>query len=242
MKNLDFFSQDDAPEVPIQDPMEILGHVIKWPEPGLESRKVISRSNHGHTFRFSCSKAVNPCELESTLEYDLATLLEASPDVLSFQTQPFKLTVLLPEGHMTMFPDFLVHLRAGPDVVVEVKPKVRARTLKYMSRFRLEAAALGTDGFGFKVMTEDQIRRQPRLRNALMIRRHRVVIVPPLIRVAVIERLLHEPATAAALVSEIVGLTFSMVMALAARGMVGTDMHQVITPESLFFAVTEDTK
>jgi hypothetical protein len=114
---------------------------------------------------------------ESLLELDFLIIADAfESDLLDVIAQPFATTIVVLGRKRVWTPDFLVKRRAGHDELVEVKhlnwlyhPNNRA-----LARLRLEAmaAAARERNCVLRVLTEDEIRIQPRLSNAKLIHRH----------------------------------------------------------------------
>ena len=95
------------------------------------------------------------------MEKHACYLLEFSPGVIRYQEQ---VQIELPDGEIR-FPDFEIIDASGNVIYVEVKaqqqlsrPEVGAR-LKHLSDYLI------SQGYGYCVLTEKEINRQPRLEN-----------------------------------------------------------------------------
>lgn len=102
---------------------------------------------------------------ESTLERDFAILVEADTSVLAYSEQPITIEYVLDGKAHSYTPDFAV-LRNGRIIFVEVKPEAKALRPEYVRKFAAVRIAFAKIGHRFVVLTEKDIRRQPRLRNA----------------------------------------------------------------------------
>jgi len=108
--------------------------------------------------------------VESTLERDLAILLEVDPDVDAYTEQPITIEYRLDDKWHSYTPDFAVQ-RIGLIKFVEVKPEWKALRPDNVRKFAAIRAVLAKSGRPFIVLTEKDIRRQPRLRNAELLHR-----------------------------------------------------------------------
>lgn len=199
------------------------------------ARKVVRRSNHGHVFKFASKKCQRTVELESTLEYDRAILLETDPEVVDFQEQPFWLAYGDEGVIHTIIPDFLVRRRNGSLTVEEVKPSSKANQPKYHRRFSIEEMVLAKHGYLFEVQTEKDIRTGTRLHNAKKLLPYRRVEVKSLVREAVLDTLRRGPVTGSILLAGIAGLSRDALFALVAHGHVSMDFTARVGTECLFF-------
>lgn len=130
----------------------------------IRARRVVKRSNARCTFKVPCWTARRMIHCESELERDGVLLLDAAPFVTDIAEQPAKISVVGDGVDYVHFPDTLVayHQRK---VFVEFKESVEANRPEIGARSRVMRTALAARGFGYCVLTEDVIRRQPRLDN-----------------------------------------------------------------------------
>jgi hypothetical protein len=128
---------------------------IIFPEKGMvRSRKVISRSNHGHVYKFSSIKCGRILHLESGNEYNLANIYEFDHTVIYFQEQPFKLEYSDEDEIKTCFPDFLVFRDDGSMTVEEVKNETEVNKSENEQKFKLEKNALDQHGYFKRLITD----------------------------------------------------------------------------------------
>lgn len=203
----------------------------------LRSRKVVKRSNHGHVYKFASQKCGRTIQLESSLEYDLAVILEFEPAVILYQEQPLELQVMMDDKIRTVYPDMMVFQDDGSTQVIEVKPAEKAQRPQIMKKFELEHQVLESLGYQFKVFTERDIRNGLRLKNSRKILPFRRIPVGPILKESVLSALKWRPMPAKEMLLLINGLTFELLFALVAHGIISTDLSVELTPQSLFFPV-----
>ncbi len=109
---------------------------------------------------------------ESSLESNLAQILEVNPDVMEFMEQPMRVKYQLDEIFHTYTPDFGVIFRNGRKVAYEVKPSEKAMKHGNVRKLRVVKIVLASMGWDLEVITERIISRQPRLLNAELIFRY----------------------------------------------------------------------
>lgn len=129
-------------------------------------RKVVTRSGKRFRGKFPSLKLNRMVHWESMLERDAIFHFEYHPLVVSYQEQPSIEIYYDKEGEQhRYFPDFRLSFRDGDDLYLEVKPS-RVLTTKVV-RDKLQAVAkrFEEQGRRFRVITEDDIRRQPLLAN-----------------------------------------------------------------------------
>lgn len=107
---------------------------------------------------------------ESQLERDYVALVEADPEVTRICSQPFKIEYILDGKKHSYTPDYWVERRKKRNSVVEIKPS------EYVDKFRelYEAVQIecAVKGWDYVVLTEKEIRFQPRLDNAKLLCRY----------------------------------------------------------------------
>lgn len=129
-------------------------------------RKVVTRSGKRFRGKFPSLKLNRMVHWESILERDAILHFEYHPLILSYQEQPSIEIYYDKEGEQRRyFPDFRLTFRDGEDLYIEVKP-LRMLVIKAIHD-KLQAVAIRFEEQGrrFRIMTEDDIRRQPLLEN-----------------------------------------------------------------------------
>lgn len=128
-------------------------------------RRVVTRSGRGHRGKFPSLKLRRFVHWESPLERDAILATEYDPSVLSYQEQPCVVTYYDANGTVHKYTPDLKIERASGDTFAEVKP---SRKLKKPDlRAKLEAIALRMKERNqpFRILTEVEIRREPRYSN-----------------------------------------------------------------------------
>lgn len=138
------------------------------------ARKVL---NHGgtnhlttlvHTSRMSASMWT-----QASREPDLARLLDWAPAVRSFRSQPEWIRYSWRGRQHRTCPDFLVVRHSGHPMMIEVKPPNVAASAHITLRTEAVARACARMGLVYGVVSDDFIRRQPRLANIRLLSRYR---------------------------------------------------------------------
>lgn len=115
---------------------------------------------------------------ESSLERDLLIVLDANPQVLRVQEQPFTLTHVHGGRVRRYTPDVLAEFDRDeiPTVVYEVKPLevLKEDWQELRPRFKAAVAYCRRRDWQFKIVTERHI-RTPYLQNAKFLRRYRAM-------------------------------------------------------------------
>lgn len=130
------------------------------------ARKVVTR--RGRRFRgyFPSRKLHRMVAWESLLERDAILLLEVSPGVVSFQEQPTVIQYFDGQDLCDYYPDFEVVLADGALFHLEVKTTAKLKNPKAASRFAAIATHYQEKGLGFRIVTEQELQREPLLGNA----------------------------------------------------------------------------
>lgn len=129
-------------------------------------RKVVTRSGKRFRGKFPSLKLNRMVHWESMLERDAIFHFEYHPLVLSYQEQPSIEIYYDKEGEQhRYFPDFRLTFRDGEELFVEVKPLRVLATKVVRDKLQAIAKRFEEQGRRFRVMTEDDIRRQPLLAN-----------------------------------------------------------------------------
>lgn len=129
-------------------------------------RKVITRSGKRIRVKFPSSKLNRMVHCESPLERDAVYHFEYHPLVESYQEQPSVEYYYDAAGAQhRYYPDFQLNFTDGRVLLVEVKP-VRYLTIKKVrDQLTYVAARFAEQNRLFRVMTEQEIRREPLFSN-----------------------------------------------------------------------------
>jgi len=131
----------------------------------MPTRKVVTRSGHRVRGVFPSVKNQRMVAWESLLERDAIVLFELSPGVIAYEEQPS--IELYYEGTVPRkyYPDFALTLRNGSVAHVEVKPKRKLSNKLVYDRLDKIAASYQRQSRQFWILTDEEIRKQPRLSN-----------------------------------------------------------------------------
>lgn len=201
------------------------------------SRKVISRSNYGHVYKFPSIKCGRIMHLEYGNEYKLANIYEFDHSVVYFQEQPFAVEYTDEEGIIRIcYPDFLVYLDNGVMMVVEVKQDSDAAKEEVKRKFNHERIAVEQHGYELAVVTKSEIESGQRLLNSLKLKPYRRDSVSAILREKVLDALSKREKTGRSLLGQVRGLTYELLLALQAHGHVYSDLSLPLTVDSTYFA------
>lgn len=129
-------------------------------------RKVVTRSGKRFRGKFPSLKLNRMVHWESMLERDAVLHFEYHPLVLSYQEQPSIEIYYDKNGEQhRYFPDFRLTFQDGDELYVEVKPARHLATKVVRDKLQAIAKRFEEQGRRLRVMTEDEIRRQPLLTN-----------------------------------------------------------------------------
>ncbi|MUG92149.1 transposase [Scytonema sp. UIC 10036] len=128
------------------------------------ARKITNTGTKKNIGRFFSFKMRELIWYESLNERDYMYLLEIDPDVLSYSTQPFKISYILDEKVRRYTPDFLVQ-RNSKQQIVEIKPACFADDEKNVRRFPVIASTLKSLGWEFIIITDEMMSRGSLLNN-----------------------------------------------------------------------------
>lgn len=126
-------------------------------------RKVVTRS--GRRFRGKFPSKKNQCvvQWESLLERDAIRWFEYHPEVQSYSGQPRIVYYYdLETQQHRYYPDFNVALHSGEEFDVEVKPHSKLQDPDISSKFACIATRYQELGMRFRILTEREIRMEPR--------------------------------------------------------------------------------
>lgn len=111
---------------------------------------------------------------ESLNERNYMYLLEIDPDVLSYSTQPFKISYISDDKVRQYTPDFLVQ-RQSKQQIVEIKPSCWLDDEKNARRFSVIASTLKAHGWEFVTITDEMMSRGSLLNNVKLLYRYALI-------------------------------------------------------------------
>ncbi len=198
------------------------------------SRRVVRRTTHRVVGRFPSLKCRKVIHWESQLERDMARLLEFDPAVLTYAEQPEPLLYKEDGKVRKHTPDFLVETNGGP-IIIEVKPYDQAISEPWRSRLLRFEAEYQKQGIRYLVMTDQEIRREPRLSNVITLLRYQRQDVSMIERTAILHEMSAEPIQLEELRSKLDDnqIARTHIYALIAQGHISIDINDELGPDTL---------
>lgn len=194
-------------------------------------RKVVTR--RGRRFRgyFPSRKLHRMVAWESLLERDAILLLEVSPGVAFFQEQPTVIQYFDGQSLCDYYPDFEVILADGSVFHLEVKTTSKLKNPKVAAKFSAIAKHYQEKGLSFRIMTEQELQREPLLSNAQVLAYLQGNISHPLPSIHELRSNLGASTIAFAKAESTLGR--DTVLYLIAHGMLGCDLTQPLAGNTL---------
>ncbi len=133
------------------------------------SRNVITRRGRGFRGKVPSRKLGRMVAGESLIECDAILLLEFSPGVLTYQEQPALIQYADGETIRTYYPDFEVVLRSGEVMHLEIKAAKELDKPATQEKYQVIAADYARRGHGFRIITDEELRRGDLYPNLLLL-------------------------------------------------------------------------
>jgi hypothetical protein len=141
---------------------------------GKPARKVRPGWQERPTILLSSAKARGAREAESRLEAEACWLFDLDPAVVSYETQPFTVNYEIDGRTISTYPDIELKLTSGIFEIAQIKMQsTYEKHLRENPRFRYERETFERLGWSYKVMTEIEIRAEPKLSNLKLLRHYR---------------------------------------------------------------------
>lgn len=176
---------------------------IEWPwtKDG-RARKIISRSGARRRYVVPCFRGGDrEAHCEAAEERDVAILLDACAGV-EFQEQPAKIIFQWRDEEIEHFPDYVVVTEQGKEFW-ECKRDREVLDLVIRRRTERLADLLRPLGFGYRLVSTQQLLAGHYVENAIRMRRHAKVPVPEPIRCRCDDLTKHPSSKASEILSEI---------------------------------------
>jgi len=147
-------------------------------DPHRRSREVISPSGGIMRSKFPSRKNGRLVHCEGMLELDAAHLFELHPRITAYREQPA--VFMYPDGSRVRryTPDFEVRLASGKKIKIEIKPEASMLDPGVRHKLAMVDAHMRRLGEAFVVLTDGELRREPRQANIRSICR-KASRVPP---------------------------------------------------------------
>lgn len=143
---------------------------IPWSAGHTPVRKIVTRSGGIPRGLFPSRKNNRMVGYEHLLEADACVLFEMSPQIAAYHEQPTRIS--FPDGDRTRLytPDYQLELTDGRQFLVEIKPARRLAAPEIRDKFDRIEEHMHRLGLSFIVLTDELIRKQPRLTNLRRLR------------------------------------------------------------------------
>ena len=169
---------------------------------------------------------------ESSSERDFLRLCDFDPDIHSFRSQPFQIAYWLDGRERKYTPDALIE--GDQPRLIEVKPERRTLKPEFRRWVVVIRKACEELGYTFEVVTDTEIRRQPRLGNVILLRRYRLESVPEAVELDVRAWVRETPGIRLGELVERLGASpeaLTSMYGLLSQHRVAYDIHQPLGPE-----------
>ncbi|NEU80296.1 transposase [Nostoc sp. UIC10630] len=140
------------------------------------ARKITNTGTKKNIGRFFSFKMRSLVWYESLNERNYMYLLEIDPDVVSYKTQPFKISYILDDKVRRYTPDFLVQ-RQLKQQIVEIKPATWLDDEKNVKKFPVIASTLKSRGWEFAMITDEMMSRGSLLNNVKLLYRYANILL-----------------------------------------------------------------
>ncbi len=200
------------------------------------AREFVKKSAVRPTGYFASHKSQAMLQFESQLERDFLYVTEVLASVLSVSSQPITLRYRLNGRWRYYTPDFLVTTRRRR-VIVEVKPANKLDD-EWLTKEQIFQRHFADHEEEYRIVTDEWIRREPRLSNVRLVRAERYRRVPPEFFMALCTLLAGDKSLPIQSVLEQtrdVGSDMAVrwVRALIYYGALGVDLDEPITERSV---------
>lgn len=215
---------------------------------GSEVRRVRTRSRRSYTGDVPMTRIGRKLVSgESMLELDFLLVADdVMSDLVDVVAQPLELSLQIAGRRHRWVPDFLISRRTSIPTIVEVKteeklhPEDSAKCSAIRARTEAMRTAAENAGYGFGLVTEREVRVQPRLSNAGLVHRSMSPFYTPAedlaadIALGSLDSDTSVPALARALPQELRPFALPLALRLERRSMLGFNRRLAITRLSPF--------
>lgn len=204
--------------------MVFISHLPGTDESSLHvrARNPITRSQPHHRRKFPSHKAGRMLHCESVLEYDFLLHCEFSPCVTGIAEQPQTIRYVIDQRKRRYTPDFRIETTTG-DHLVEVKPAAKLEDGDTREKFTVLKGWYRDHREHLVVVSDDQIRIEPRLSNLKLLLRERRRSLCGVLGSQYVDRIRHLLPCALSELATHLG-SRSLVMGLLAAGHLHCDL------------------
>lgn len=168
-------------------------------------------------------------EWESLLERDAILLLEFSPGVVRYREQPVRIDFYMDGEPRRYIPDFEAELANDVITHIEVKPASKLAKPGIAHRYWAIAQHYGKGDTGFQILTEKELRAEPRLSNLRLLAYHQPKVEDEPTLVDSQQKLALLPARTVAGAAAVLG-GLNKVYQLLAANLLTCNLDESITP------------
>lgn len=204
-------------------------------------RRVVTPSGRGVRGYFPSRKMGRMIAWESLLERDAILLLEFSANVVRYQEQPARVYFNQDNEQRLYIPDFEVDLIDERITHIEVKPTSKLVKPEMAIRFAAIKAHYQCGETGFCVLTEKELRKEPKLTNLKLLAYHQPKIDSEADLVGAIQKLALLPAQTIAGATAVLGSS-SKVYQLLAANIYACDLNLPITPQTHIYLSNKELR
>jgi len=203
----------------------------------IRARKVVSRSRARSTGKYPSWKMGRMMQWESLNELNAFRLLDANPAARAYHEQPLAVRFALNGETHIHYPDVLVQWIHGAEIW-EIKPESEAAHAFIVERTRLLESSLPQWGFKYRLITGEELAKEPRRSNALTMLRHGRRPVSEIEREHIRQVLLRAPAIhwSSTNNGELGPDGRAVVCRLVLEGFLSFDINQALTAMTSFHA------
>ena len=196
-----------------------------------KQRRVVTRSGRGVRGYFPSTKAKRSIPFESLLERDAILLFEFTPAVITYREYQQREIYYDGTKPRDYYPDFLLELSNERSVLVEVKPYSELQRPRIKTKFAAIAQHFHHVNRWFRILTDQEIRRQPYLDNLTRLAYYKRQFSYESLHVLALERLRQEqPVPLRKCVDDFGGER--VVLCLIANEVLRVDMNKHLTSET----------
>jgi hypothetical protein len=195
--------------------------------PNLVRRTAKSGLGWGRRKRFNSLLLGSTLDAASSLEFDVFRDLEVDPENAWFIEQPLELRYDFEGTWRTCRPDILV-IRPSHVGCVEVKYEEQACRPEAEAKWEAIGIAFEALGMGYRVVTERDVRRQPRFKNVADVLARRHVRVEETREAAALAWLRSREQTSLAEFERATSLSFNEILSMARRRTVDLDLDTAL--------------
>jgi hypothetical protein len=139
----------------------------------LEQRRIVTRSGRGMRGYYPSIKTQKMVAWESPLERDACLLFDFLPTISAFTEYQMLEVYYDGTAAKKCYPDYSIEFSNGVSCLVEIKPASKLKDLNIKKKYALIAESFARQKRPFRIVTDTEIRREPRFSNLQFLSYHR---------------------------------------------------------------------